>query len=1081
MARNIATRISLGALTLTMAVALILGVASYLFSRHTLKTQIQDGLAFKTSIVGNRLEAALNNINNDMHIMSGNLIVTNALLDSAGREAYVEPFLRSFQLPHQIPFILTLSDFAGKPILSSKGPKNLRYFNDEILLAQVIASQQSLARIETAGDETTLLIAYPVLYTATGMAEGMLVIEVPLIPFITDFLADIIRNEGILCTLSSDTKEMWTTLKDRATPLSSTTTTLTLPPPLAQLALNLTVSQSTAQVHSSLFILAVIYLVIGACVLLLVVIQSRLMGRRLAAPLIALTQTANQIVLAGVAGSHAPNTGGDEISQLTTSFNTMLKHLQEAQANLEVRVEERTAELAQTMMILDTILENSPIGIAKVVDRKLVWLNRRAKDIFQYTKEEVVFQTTRILFPSDEAFENFGRVAYPLLSKGLVFETDQDSVRKDGTHLLIRYIGKALVPQDLGQGIIWLLEDITERKLAEQALKISEEKFRTIANHTYAWEIWESPAGDYLYCSPSCERLTGYTDKVFMNESCFLERLIHPEDLGHWLAHHAEVHGTSEEHISLAEVVVDEFDFRILHADGDVRWISHTCYPIHDEEGCSLGRRISNRDITDRKKIEDALHRSEETLRRAQAVSEIGSWQLDIPTNHVTWSEETYRLFGVPPEQGVNIKTLMAIIHPDDRKMFLAAWNAALDGAFYDITHRIVVGGNIVWVRERAEIERDADGKPLLGIGTVQNVTERKHSHDQIVKLAQELQTILATLTVGVTFVKNRRVQWANTAHEILYGYSFGQTVGQDTSIFYADENGYKRVGAGYAELARGVAFNTEVEMIRKDGRPFWCSLSGRAVNPEQPDAGSIWVFQDVSERRAAEDKLHAYAEMQAVLLREVNHRVKNNLVAIISMLHQEEDLAQEKGITEEQCRIQEVVGRVSGLLTVHRLLSSSEWKPLPLSRLCATVIQETIKGLGIGRTIHMNIAPSSIQVDSDQAHSLAMVLNELSTNVLKYAIPEGAAANITVSFQQREGIIELFFQDDGPGFPETLLQNHQVAAKSSSIGMSLMKGLVTRNLRGTLTLQNNNGAMARITFPAMMIVEKNLFEGEIK
>jgi two-component sensor histidine kinase len=99
----------------------------------------------------------------------------------------------------------------------------------------------------------------------------------------------------------------------------------------------------------------------------------------------------------------------------------------------------------------------------------------------------------------------------------------------------------------------------------------------------------------------------------------------------------------------------------------------------------------------------------------------------------------------------------------------------------------------------------------------------------------------------------------------------------------------------------------------------------------------------------------------------------------------------------------------------------------------------------------------------------------------LKYAIPEGDAANITVSFQQREGIIELLFQDDGPGFPEALLQNHQVAGKSTSIGMSLMKGLVTRNLRGKLSLQNNNGAMARITFPAMMTAEKNLFEGETK
>jgi two-component system, sensor histidine kinase PdtaS len=184
----------------------------------------------------------------------------------------------------------------------------------------------------------------------------------------------------------------------------------------------------------------------------------------------------------------------------------------------------------------------------------------------------------------------------------------------------------------------------------------------------------------------------------------------------------------------------------------------------------------------------------------------------------------------------------------------------------------------------------------------------------------------------------------------------------------------------------------------------------------------------------------------------------------IISMLHQEEDRAREKGLLEHQRRIQEVVWRISGLLTVHRLLSSSEWKPLPLDQLCMSVIKETLKAVAASRFIELTVSPSEICVDSDQAHSLAMILNELSTNTIKYGLNGRNSAKISIELKQQGNSIKLIFQDDGPGFPEPL---QQVSLSDSGIGMTLIQGLVTRNLQGTIFLSNNNGAEIRITFPA--------------
>jgi len=156
---------------------------------------------------------------------------------------------------------------------------------------------------------------------------------------------------------------------------------------------------------------------------------------------------------------------------------------------------------------------------------------------------------------------------------------------------------------------------LTNRRLAakqllllqqQQKIQKNEEKFRTVADYTYGWEIWEAPEGSYLYCSPSCERVTGYPPEAFMADSGLLARLIHPEDLERWKAHHAYVHGKTETS-GFVTGKANELEFRIILPNGEVRWIGHLCYHIFDAEGHDLGHRISKRDITEHKLLETEM------------------------------------------------------------------------------------------------------------------------------------------------------------------------------------------------------------------------------------------------------------------------------------------------------------------------------------------------------------------------------------------------------------------------------------------------------------------------------------------
>lgn len=154
-----------------------------------------------------------------------------------------------------------------------------------------------------------------------------------------------------------------------------------------------------------------------------------------------------------------------------------------------------------------------------------------------------------------------------------------------------------------------LLRENRERIKADTALRESEEKFRTVADYTYGWEIWEDSTGSCRYCSPSCERVTGYSPEAFRADSGLLERLIHPEDLQRWKAHHAYIHSDAGKHESVTGPA-NEFEFRLLRRDGEVRWINHICYHVYDPEGHDLGHRISNRDTTEHKRLEAEIVKS---------------------------------------------------------------------------------------------------------------------------------------------------------------------------------------------------------------------------------------------------------------------------------------------------------------------------------------------------------------------------------------------------------------------------------------------------------------------------------------
>jgi PAS domain S-box-containing protein len=165
---------------------------------------------------------------------------------------------------------------------------------------------------------------------------------------------------------------------------------------------------------------------------------------------------------------------------------------------------------------------------------------------------------------------------------------------------------------------------------------------------------------------------------------------------------------------------------RFEWADGKVRWVRWEVRPWRLASGEVGGIVIFTEDISDRKQAELNLQLSRQDLQHAQKVGKIGSWRLDVRRNELTWSQENHRIFGVPEGTPMTYEFFLSCVHPEDRPYVAREWTAALQGKPYDIEHRLLVNGQVKWVRERAELEFADDGSLRGGFGTTQDISDRK-------------------------------------------------------------------------------------------------------------------------------------------------------------------------------------------------------------------------------------------------------------------------------------------------------------------------------------------------------------------
>lgn len=268
--------------------------------------------------------------------------------------------------------------------------------------------------------------------------------------------------------------------------------------------------------------------------------------------------------------------------------------------------------LRETRDYLNNLLDyaNAPI-IVWDLSFRITLFNHAFERLTGLKAGEVIDRQLDILFPADQREESMGHIRRT--AAGERWEAVEIPIlRMDGEVRIVLWNSATLYEVDGKTAVATIAQgqDITERKRAEEALRDAALRYRTVADNTYNFEFWINPVGQYLYASPSCQRLYGYAPAEFMADGGLGRRVVHPDDLAVFDRHLADVEAKHSHR---------DIEFRILRADGALRWIAHTCQPVFDEDGRYLGVRGSNRDITERKRAEEELRLTSEELARSNA------------------------------------------------------------------------------------------------------------------------------------------------------------------------------------------------------------------------------------------------------------------------------------------------------------------------------------------------------------------------------------------------------------------------------------------------------------------------------
>jgi len=754
-------------------------------------------------------------------------------------------------------------------------------------------------------------------------------------------------------------------------------------------------------------------------------------------------------------------------------------------------------ETGEPIRMLGIILD---VSDRKRIEAALQSSKARYRAIVQDQIEFIIRFTpdTKILFANDAYCRYFGVELNDILGKSFqptVYEADWESIiqsmqvmnaenptltlenRVIDRHGKIRWtqwINRMLFNQE-GQILEFQAvgRDITELRQAEQALRRSEERLQ-LALEASGDGIWDwNIVTSEIYYSPQYFQMLGYEANELPHTFETWYQLVHPDDMV-W------VNELLERHFQDSSVPY-EFDYRLRTKDGQWKWIADYGKVVaRDEQSKPLRMIGTHRDVSDRKQAEAALKQSELRFRGIfdQMFQFIG---LLSPEGILLEANQTALDFGGLTRADVIGCYFWDVIwwkfSTEIQEQLKTAIAQAAQGEF--IRYPVDVQGvnqQVITIDFSLRPIFDDAGQVVMLIPEGRDITELKRAEQML-----ELQAVITrNMAEGICLVRadNGIIVYANPKFEQMFGYDLGELNGRHVSIvnYASAPNAAQAVNLSIREAVLQSGESTyEVHNVKKDGTPFWCSATTSVF--KHPDYGDVLVavHQDITDRKQAESKIAASLKEKEILLKEIHHRVKNNLSIVSGLLQMQARRTQN---TQAAAILRDSQNRIASIALVHeKLYRADDLANIDFAQYIQDLTVYLFDSYNINsRQVKLEVQVEKVSIDVETAIPCGLIVNELVSNALKHAFPSDYAPG---TGSQRVGEIQvkleqsiastteaepthsyvLTVRDNGIGLPQDFDPD-----TTKTLGLTLVRGLVSQ-VQGNIEINGDQGTEFKVTF----------------
>ena len=547
------------------------------------------------------------------------------------------------------------------------------------------------------------------------------------------------------------------------------------------------------------------------------------------------------------------------------------------------------------------IFERAQIGIVVLRDRVVQRCNPRFEEILGYGPGELVGKSTRVYYPSDEAWNEIGQRAYSSVIATGGFTSEDIYQRRDGHLIWVHVTGSFINPDDPDEGYVWLYDDVTEKRQTEDTLKA------LLREQTLIFERAQIGIGVLQNrvikrCNRRLEEIFGYEPGELLDKST---RILFPGDEA-WEA--LGRRGYS----AMAESGEFRAEQEYRRKDGSVVWCQFSIRSINPDR-LEEGHLVLFDDVTGKRQAEEAL---ESLLREQTLIFERAQIGIIVLRNRAIQrcNRRFEEIFGYGPGEMIGEST--RIYFPSDEawdEMGRRAYTMLSEtGNFTGEGEYRRKDGSVVWCHISGRPINPE--KPEEGyVGLYDDVTEKRRVEAALKALLREQTLIFERAHTGIMFVRDRVILRCNPRFEEMFGHAHGALIGQSTRVLFPDEQAWIENGARvYSILRRDSIHDDDVHYVRGDGSPIVCHVIGSQIDPADPTAGTVWLYEDITARRATEQALlQSHREQQLIF--------DNALIGI----------SYQRNRVIERCnrRLEEIFGYPSGGLTKQstRILFASD------------------------------------------------------------------------------------------------------------------------------------------------------------